>query len=217
MNHITKMVTLVLALLIFGGQQARADSAAVSLNTSSLSGTQILAFGFVDGDGVVNNSITLSSFNFGGGSALGSPDYLGTTGVSGDLGGTVSLNDSGFTALFTQMFNPGSSLSFVLNSTDLYAGVSADTLAMYVCDTSFNCYSDSASTDLLELPLTGGTVGLSDFTLNGASAEGLPAPVVTLQTTKAPEPPSVLLLLAGLVSLSLMSKKSSQFRERRSR
>jgi hypothetical protein len=213
MDRIVRIGMAALTLLTFGCLQSKADGFDVSLNTSSLSGPQILAFGFVDGDGVANNSVTLSSFDFGGGSALGSPDYLGTSGVSGDLSGTVSMNDSGLTALFSQEFNPGVSLSFVLNSTDVFAGVAPDALAMYVCDTSFNCYSDDAIRgDLLELDLTGGAIALSNFTLNGASAQGLPAPVVTASTVSAttPEPGSALSLLLGLVLLSLTVKKSAR-------
>jgi hypothetical protein len=201
MNKIAKGSSFALALALFCAMQANADDFNVSLNTSSLSGPQTIVFGLFDGDQSVDNSVSLSAFNFGTGSALGSPDDLGTSGVSGNLAGTVSLDDSGFTALFSQEFNPGSKLSFALNTTNNFAGTAPDALAFYVCDTSLNCYSDDAvKGDLLELDLTGNPLSPSSFILNGASAQGLPAPVVTYPTnTTTPEPASALLLLLGLL------------------
>jgi PEP-CTERM motif len=206
LNRVMRFVrcVTVTAVLLAAAATARADSFDVSLNTTSLSGPQILAFGFTDGDGVADNNVTLSGFGFGGGNAVGSPDYEGTTGVSGDLGSTINMNDPVFTALFTQQFDPGSSISFLLNITNNFAGVTPDAFAMYVCDTSLNCYSDDTNTQaMLVLDLTGTPLSPSSFTLNGASAQGLPAPVVTVAsgTSTVPEPSSLLLLLGGVVAL----------------
>lgn len=209
-NRIFQIIALASLAVVLAAFSARADGGTVnvSVNTSSLSGTQTIVFGITDGDGVADNSVALSGFNFGGGSAEGSASYIGS-GVSGDLSSVIAMDDSGFSALFEQQFNVGSSLSFVLATTDNFAGVTPDAFAMYICDATLStCYSDDAGTGaMLILNLTGGTVTPSSFILTGASDQGLPAPVVTAVT--APEPTSVLLLGFGLVVLALMNRARS--------
>ena len=198
-NRSLQIIALAVLAATLTAATARADSFNVSLDTSALSGTQVLAFGFTDGDGVVNNSAAMSAFNFGGGSAVGLPEYLGT-GVSGDLTSGIAMDDSGFSALFAQQFNVGSALSFSLNISNIFGGGTPDALAMYLCDVGLSsCYSnDSSSGAMLVLNLTGGTLSPSSFILNGADDQGLPAPVVTISETSVPEPSSSLLLAMGL-------------------
>lgn len=206
-NRRLQLIALTVILSAVAASSVRADTFAVTLNTSALSGTQILAFGFTDGDGIVDNSATMSAFNFGGGSAQGLPSYLGT-GVSGNLTSGVAMDDSGFSALFAQQFNVGSALSFTLNVTNNFAGGTSDAFAMYVCDASLStCYSDDFNTGaMLVLNLAGGTLSPSSFILNAASDQHLPTPVVTLPSTSVPEPPSLLFLVTGLVGVLLASK-----------
>lgn len=217
MIRFAKLAVLTSLLLAAAAISVKADSSFdVSLNTSSLSGTQILAFGFVDGDGVVDNTVTLSDFAFGGGSIVPPANYLGSSGVSGDLSGTVTMNDSSLgTALFAEEFDPGSSISFLLTTTNNLASgaLTPDALAMYVCDTSFNCYSDDTSTAMLILNLTGGALAPSSFSTFGASGQvdgvDLPAPVVTTASSSSgntPEPSSLLLLAAGIIGLVACSR-----------
>jgi hypothetical protein len=198
----------ILSLLVLMSTAAKADEFSVSLDTSSLSGTQTLGFAFSDGgDAAGNNTAALSSFAFDGGSAVaGTEDCtlrgaLDGTGCTGNLGSEVTLSDS-LDAFFTQQFNPGSFLSFALTTTNNFAGGSTpDQLAMYVCDAGVDtCYSnDSATAAMLTLDLTGVTLRPSSFTRNAASAQDLPAPVVTIASV--PEPASLLLLAAGLVGV----------------
>jgi PEP-CTERM motif-containing protein len=201
MHRILRFTLLAGLVFVFAASAARADSFNISLNTSPLSGAQLIVFGLTDGDGVANNTITLAAFDFGGGSALGSPDLLGTTGATGSLTTGIAMNDTSFQALFSQEFNPGSSLSFLLTTTNNIAGVTPDAFAMSVCSTTLTtCYSDDAATGaLLVLNLLGGTLSPSSFTLNGASAQSLQPPLVAA----TPEPATLLLLGTGLGAMAL--------------
>jgi hypothetical protein len=205
-NRILQIIAFAFCLTTLLVTKASADSFDVSLNTSSLTGTQVLVFGYTDGDGVANNSATIGNFNFGGGAPQGSPTLIGS-GASGSLSSSVVVNDQDFSSLFYQSFNVGSSLSFLLNVTDNFAGGTPDAFAMSICNTTFTtCYSDDTSTgSLLVLNVTGTPLTPSSFILNGASDQNLPAPVVTVATTtNVPEPSESLLLGASLAFLALL-------------
>jgi hypothetical protein len=202
-NRVLPIIALTFCLTTILVAKASADSFDVSLNTSSLSGTQILVFGYTDGDGVVDNSATASDFNFGGGSPQGSPTYIGA-GASGSLSGSVVVNDADFSSLFYQSFTVGSSLSFLLNVTDNFAGGTPDAFAMSICAADFSqCYSDDSSTGAdLVLNVAGTPLTPSSFVLNPATLQNLPAPVVTAVTTSnVAEPSSLLLLVIGAAML----------------
>ena len=93
----------------------------VTLDTSSLVGHPagpFYVFGeFTDGNGIgdANNTATLSSFTFGGGSALGSPLLFG--GASGSLETGVTITDSSSLSFFAEQFAPGLQLDFSLDLT----------------------------------------------------------------------------------------------------
>jgi len=211
-NRMLQVIALAGAAVTLTAATAKADgdSFNVTVNTSALSGTQTIVFGITDGDGVADNNLALSGFAFGGGSTEGLANYIGT-GISGDLSSEIDLDDSGFSALFYQQFDPGSLLSFSLDTTNNFAGGTPDAFAMYICDATLStCYSDDTSSGaMLVLNLTGGTLTPSSFILNGASDQGLAAPVVTAATTAAPEPTSFLLLAVGIAALLLGKKISS--------
>lgn len=207
-HHLLQVIALTVTAVLVMSASAKADSFKVTLTTSPLSGTQTLAFGLTDGDGVANNTVSFSAFNFGGGGSLGSPTYSGS-GITGDLGSAVSMNDGGFSALFTQQLNVGSSLSFILTTTSNFAGGTPDALAMYLCDATLNtCYSNDASTGaMLILNLAGGSLSPSSFILSGADAQGLSAPVVTPVVT--PEPVTLPLLAGGLLFAAFLRARKA--------
>ena len=197
--------TLVLSIsFLCVATSARADSILVFVDTSPLSGIQTLGFGLTNSDGSAN-TVSLSAFDFGGGSPVsGSEDCtfggaLSGAGCSGDLISGVTLDDADVAALFTQQFEAGSTLSFLLTSTNNFAGPVPDQFAMYLCDaTIITCYSDDGSGAMLLLDLVGGTLSPASFVRFGASSEGLDAPTVTVAVS-VPEPGTLLLLASGLV------------------
>jgi hypothetical protein len=211
---LTFKAVVAVALLAAHSTAARADIINVTLDTSTLSGTQTLAFGLTDGDAASNNTVMLSAFTFGGGSpTAGSVDCtLGGTltgaGCSGDLGSGVTLADSDFVAFFTQQFTVGSALSFTLNTTNLFAGGTPDQFAMYVCDATMSlCYSDDASSSLLRLDLRGGILSPGSFEVNGSGDPRLDAPVVG--ATPVPEPATLLLTAIGLTAAGVRRRLGS--------
>ena len=194
---------LVLSIGVLGvATSAHADSILVFVDTSPLSGIQTLGFGLTNSDGSAN-TVSLSAFDFGGGSAVsGSEDCtfggaFSGAGCSGDLTSGVTLDDVDVAALFTQQFAAGSTLSFLLTSTNNFTGPVPDQFAMYLCDATISCYSDDASGAMLLLDSVGGMVSPGSFVRFGASNEGLDAPTVTA-AVPVPEPGTLLMLSAGL-------------------
>src|ERR1700730_1342942 len=83
----------------------------VSVNTSSLighpAGPFVLAFQLTDGSGAgdANNSVTLTNFQFGSGSASGTPTLIGS--ASGNALSSIALTDGAFLNAYIQPFTPG--------------------------------------------------------------------------------------------------------------
>jgi len=201
------LVTLgALFLLLVTQQTSRADT--ISVNTTSLqgnaSGPFVLGFVLIDaslsGDG--NNTVMLSNFAFGGGSAGAVATSGG--GVTGDLQSGMTFTDSdpsGFNFI-TSAFIPGTVLSFNLAMTanpDLNinpsSGLPGDQFLFVILDsTGQRIQSTDNNTPDAFAVATIGSGGLS------VQQFSIPA------STSVPEPATVLLLGSGLV-LGLRCKR----------
>ena len=109
MKYKHSLISAVLLLFLPGISPA--STIDVSLNTAPLighvAGPFSLVFQLTDGSGRGdgNNSITLFSFQLGGGGASGAPAYFG--GAIGNIVSGVTLIDNSFLNYFIQPFTPG--------------------------------------------------------------------------------------------------------------
>jgi hypothetical protein len=193
----------------------------VTLDTAPLvghpAGPFYVEFAFTDGDGYGdgNNTVTASDFDFGGGSALGSPVVFG--GATGSLETGVTITDTSFLSLFDEQFAPGLQLSFTLDltSNDDADGI-PDGLTFYVLDNS--------GAPLPTLAPGGGdyfltaALGSSGAVFNvygsdpsqppsaGGSPVSIPAPTVTPESS-VPEPSTIYLLAGALVMIVVLKRR----------
>src|ERR1700755_3278438 len=108
MKRFVLLSALVAGAVVAGASPAAATSIAfhVQVNTAPLIGNPagpfFLDFALTDGSGTLAapNSVVVSNFNFGGGSAVGAPTL--TPGASGSLATSVTLSDAanGFVEFF---------------------------------------------------------------------------------------------------------------------
>lgn len=216
-------------LLLFGSvfcaQMGSAVTFTVTMDTSALIGHPAgpfaidfqLSDGNLTGDG--NNTVVVSAFNFGGGSAVGSPTYWGL-GTSGDLNTAVVLTDN--TAPnpppnpagneFLQNFTPGNYLSFLVST----APITPDGLTPDVF--SFSIYDSSGN----PIPTTGLAYQFLDFnldsdfpTINVYASDpstpplgGGPGINIGVPTISVPETSSVVLFaLGGLLTVGYRCRR----------
>ena len=181
----------------------------VTLNTAPLVGLGpfALAFQFSDGSGTLdgNNAVVLSDFQFGGGTPLTSPPpfiYVGT-GISGSLdSGEVDMIDNDPVGYFAQQFTPGTTLSFLLQtSTNVDDGGIFDLFTFGIADSSYNYIPTTAldGWDLLSITLNSDTPTVATYGTDypGSTSIALDAPIVS---SEVPEPATWLpvgLILGG--------------------
>ncbi len=200
-----------LALLLITAATASAGTLYnVSIDTSSLIGNAAgpfqLDFQFIDGSGTDdgNNTVTLGSFNFGGGSY----DLSATTtgGVSGDPSTSIVLVDSSFFNEYTIGFTPGSTLAFSVDLTgNVDPGGVPDEFSFGILDSSgFEIPALGPGDSLLLADISSASPVLqgygSDVTRNAAGGApiDLSAPAIT-PAASTPEPATLWLLAGALL------------------
>lgn len=196
---------LFFTLLACGPACLAAPPTHVTVNSAPLqgnaSGPFSLDFVLTDGGGTGdgNTTITLSNFNFGGGSATGVPTLTG--GASGSLSGPVVLSDNVFFTEFTQGFAPGSTLSFDLTTSGgVDAGNFPDGFAFSILDSTGAAISTADPTGanaLLALDFNVADPPVQTFSATGAfAAVGTPT-ADRMGAASVPEPGTWAALAVG--------------------
>ncbi len=201
-------------ILILAGPAARADLTwTVSLDTSQLvanpTGPFALDFELLGTNG---NTVTLTNFSFGGGSA--GPGSAHLTGLaSGDLGigSSVSLTDNtvSFFNDFNQQFTPGSTLTFTMDSTLVAPPSSSapDNFSMVIFSgyDPVHGYNPSTATGGTAIPTTDGNNStFFNFNINGpgsTTVDSFPSESgdISITVTLVPEPSSGVIVLLSVV------------------
>jgi len=175
-----------------------------------------LEFQLIDGDGTVNNTVTLSNFDFGtSGGVSGSPTTTG--GASGDLSGTVTLTDSSFFNEFIQGFTPSATdpLSFLLDTTENVEPLTPDAFSLAIFDSSGTGIPTSFFDVFLQINITNPLIIATYASDTTQSPPGCPtcapvdisAPVVQPVVVPVPEPGTLLLLISGAASALLSQRR----------
>ncbi|CAH1386346.1 NF038129 family PEP-CTERM protein [Candidatus Nitrotoga sp. M5] len=180
----------------------------VTLDTSSISGgTYSLVYDLIDGDGAINNTVTLNNFMFGGGAITGTPPNL-TGGASGDMSSTVTLMDTIFFNSFDQAFTAGNLLSFTIDiPSNLFGSGFADNFSFYLLDSTFNPIATNdpfGAGAFLTVDLSA-PLNIQTFSSTDAN-HPVSAPLVTVAVATVPTPGMLWLLVPGLVGMVGVSR-----------
>lgn len=194
------LVNMAVALLA-AASSAAAASFGVTVNTSNLTtGPFAIQFQLTNGNATGVNTVTIDNFNFGGGAASGVPTTSG--GASGNLGSTVTmLDDSGFLALFTQNFTPGSQLTFNLTYSENFTGGAPDFFGMAILINGTPAPTAQGADQLIALALD------ATPTLEGwatTSGQSIPAPTFGAPFSTNGEVPEPSTYLTALVPLAIL-------------
>ena len=149
MKNILKKTLALAAALVLTTAAGHASRFHVTLNTGALTlppasanAPFSLDFQFVDGGVLGNNTATISNFTYGGGAATGSAFTIG--GALGDIGSTVTFDNSSFAQELYQTFTPGTALGFDVFLSQNVDGLTPDSFSMSILDQA-----------LLNIPTTG--------------------------------------------------------------
>jgi hypothetical protein len=216
--HRTTILAIILLAACSGALPAATILYDVKMNTSPLighpAGPFTLSFQLTDGAGTGdgNNSISLTNFQFGGGSAVAPP--IASPGASGSLASGVTLTDTAFLVTFDQMFNPGATLSFLLGLTNnVDAGPTPDQFSFLVLDSSGSALPTASlaslgadvflTADLASASPTVRTFASDPFRFpSTGNAITIAAPTATLADAAVPEPSTLGAAFTGLVLIA---------------
>lgn len=199
---------VALALLMATPLTAWSYAFDVTIDTTNLAGTDaILAFDFIDGDGVINNTVDVSKFFING---FFDPNF-GT--LEGDV---TSTNDTSATfhdgSAFNEVLVPvtlGSTILFRLETTNLFSAASLvpDAFSFFILNATtslplFATTDPTGSDALFVLSLDGSQNGLSLYTTASPSLSW------TVQPAAVPLPGAFsMMLLAGVYGGCLKRKR----------
>jgi len=203
------LVTLTLIGNLGYATVSNASLYSITFDTSSISGgTFSLVLDHFNGDGVLNNSVTVSNFAFGGGSPSGSPTLSG--GAAGDLTTIVTLSDTLFFNEFIQNFISGSVLSFDLEATSNFSGGTPDSFTLALLDGTGNpiSTSDPLGSDILIALDMDSSSSIQGFSSTNPDYP-LPTPQISENIPAIPVPPAAFLFGSGLLGLWSARKKLS--------
>jgi hypothetical protein len=219
-KQILRGALLASALMLVLAPASRADLVyPVTLNVGALStdtnGAFSLDLQLLTGSGNVTNTITLSSFQFIGGTASGTPNFT-SGGESGSFATTLTLTNSSGNNEFAEQFSSGvTQIKFnvdeTLNSEVVGTGLPVpDQFNVYLDDnnaaTNFVvATNDPSSNDAF---LTS-SIASTDRLDSAVSVFHSVAPDVT-GVTAVPEPGSAALLLLGAVGLVARRKRAAR-------
>ena len=189
----------------------------VTMNTIPLmghpAGPFALNFQLNDGSGANdgNNTAVLSGFQFGGGSASGSPALAG--GASGNLATSVTITDSAFFNSFTQPFVAGTQLRFTAQITNnVDAGPTPDQFSFSILDrTGAELPSVSTFFDVfVTIDITSPNLTVRSFASDPTRIPAGGGPTITMaaaqvQAQGVPEPGT--LFLAGCAMAFMIVKR----------
>jgi hypothetical protein len=196
---------LTAAFAVLSQLPAAAISINVNMDTSALianpSAPFSLDFQFNDGGVLGNNTATVSNFTYSGGTATGSATSFG--GATGNIGSSITFDNSDtFQELF-QTFTPGTILSFDVDLTTNVDGVTPDAFVFSILDNTLaNIPTTGLGNSLLLVNLDG--INPSIFTSSGLGQ------FATVTTNVVPEPSTMAALGFGLVGLFARKKKQAK-------
>ena len=176
----------------------------ITIDTTGLNGGgSPYSFGvqFIDGGVLGNNSAVLSVFQFGGGST-GAVNGLTTTAI-GNMGSTVTFDNSVFFGNFEQSFTPGTLLCFVLDLTNNFDGLTPDQFSLQLFSNGAQIQTTDPGGSFLYVDLTGAAPVFNTFGTSVAlGGFDISAPVVAEGgkggVSEVPEPSSFALLLGAV-------------------